>query len=263
MIPHAPLYQLINNSYDVDHFTSQSTTITMSTTLPANQQQFYDVAAKECQRFKIDTGQFWLRVKFKVCDFSSNECTTASIIPKIRFFAHQSTHTHTLTRMNLTSLCAIRLILFLFCPHLLPAKRKCTSSFGTVASASLALHHNSRRYSLAIKRQPDRCHEINKHSGDVEMPAIFTSGVVVRKDVVVVMETLADGAEGNAQILRGVDSFIIGPVPPHMGSWINQPCGVETQCIAQDGRNEVSIPQSLAPEVPRNHRRDHETAQHH
>lgn len=95
------------------------------------------------------------------------------------------------------------------------------------------------------------------------MPSILAGGVVVRKDMVVVVEALPYSSESHSQVLHRVDVLVVRLVAPHVGSAVDQPGGVQAQGVAQDGGQEVGIPQALPPEVPRHHSWYHKAAEHH
>lgn len=106
------------------------------------------------------------------------------------------------------------------------------SSFSTIPSAGPAFEHESGWDAAAIVRQPQHSHDVDEHGGEIDVPAVFAGGVVVGKDVVVVVEALAYGAERHAQVLGGVDVAVVGLVAPHVGGTVDQPGGVETQGVA-------------------------------
>ena len=79
----------------------------------------------------------------------------------------------------------------------------------------------------------------------------------------VVMKTLSDSTKCDKQVLGGVDVLIIGLVTPHVCGTVHEPCEVQGQAIPKDSADEVCIPQTLAPVVPRDDGGQHETQQQH
>ena len=85
-------------------------------------------------------------------------------------------------------------------------------------------------------------HTVYKHCGDIEVPAVFTGGVVTGEGVVEVVEPLPHSAQGHAQILRGVDPFVIGFSAPQVGETVHWPCGVQQKTVPQNRWQEEGIP---------------------
>lgn len=61
---------------------------------------------------------------------------------------------------------------------------------------------------------------------------------------------LTNGSKRDKAVFTGVYSYIIGPVSIHVGGAVYQPGDVEGDSVAQDGRQEVGVPQALSPKVP-------------
>lgn len=57
--------------------------------------------------------------------------------------------------------------------------------------------------------------------------------------------------------------LVVGPVPVHVGSAVDQPGDVEGDGVVQDGSQEVGVPQTLPPEAPGHHRGDQEAHERH
>lgn len=57
--------------------------------------------------------------------------------------------------------------------------------------------------------------------------------------------------------------LVIGPVSVHVSRAVDQPGAVEGDGVAEDGSQEVGIPQALSPDEPGHQRRHHKTHEHH
>lgn len=135
-----------------------------------------------------------------------------------------------------------------------------------VAPVSGALYpsqHQPVGRSLAVRGEAQEAHEVDETSGKVQLAAKLAGCIVIGERVVVVVESFAYGAEGDESVLPGVDVFIVGPVPPHVGGAVHQPGGVQHQGVSQQGREEVRHQQGLPPQVPRHEHRDEEAHEEH
>ena len=108
-----------------------------------------------------------------------------------------------------------------------------------------------------------RGHRIDEEGGRVKHPAVLARGVIRREDVVVVVESLAAGAERHPGVLSRVDVLVVRPVAPQVRDAVDRPGNVQDSHVAQDAGREVSCPRALTPEVHRYHGRHHEAKQHH
>lgn len=57
--------------------------------------------------------------------------------------------------------------------------------------------------------------------------------------------------------------FVIGSVSVHVGSTVDQPGAIEGDGIAEDGGQEIGIPQTFSPDIPGHHRGEHKAHEHH
>lgn len=74
---------------------------------------------------------------------------------------------------------------------------------------------------------------------------------------------LTNGTQSDKWVLPRADVLVVGPVSIHVGSTVDQPGDVEGDGIAEDGSQEVGIPQTLSPEAPGHQRGNHEAHEHH
>jgi len=81
--------------------------------------------------------------------------------------------------------------------------------------------------------------------------------------VVVIVEAFTNGTQSDKWVLPRADVLVVGPVSIHVGSTVDQPGDVEGDGIAEDGSQEVGIPQTLSPEAPGHQRGNHEAHEHH
>lgn len=77
-------------------------------------------------------------------------------------------------------------------------------------------------------------------------------------DVKFVTFTLTYSTEGNKFVLSGINTLVVGPHSPHVGSTVDQPGGIKNHGVPQQAWDKISHPQTLAPEVPRHQRGDEE-----
>lgn len=74
---------------------------------------------------------------------------------------------------------------------------------------------------------------------------------------------LTNGAHSDQWVLPRADVLVIGPVSIHVGGAVDQPGDVEWDGIAEDGRQEVGVPQALSPDAPGHQRGNHKAHEHH
>lgn len=74
---------------------------------------------------------------------------------------------------------------------------------------------------------------------------------------------LTNGTQSDEQVLPGAYVLVVGPIPVHVGSAVDQPGDVEGDGVAEDGSQEVGVPQTLPPEAPGHHRGDQEAHERH
>ena len=67
----------------------------------------------------------------------------------------------------------------------------------------------------------DASHQVNEGRGDVELKSPLTGGVVVGEGVVVIMESLTHGQQGDCHVLHGSNLGVVRLHPEHVG------CGVD------------------------------------
>lgn len=74
---------------------------------------------------------------------------------------------------------------------------------------------------------------------------------------------LTDGTQSDEWVLPRADVLVVGPVSVHVGSTVDQPGDVEGDGIAEDGSQEVGIPETLPPDAPGHQRGDREAHEQH
>ena len=67
----------------------------------------------------------------------------------------------------------------------------------------------------------------------------------------IVVEALAAGAEGDADVLGWVDTPVVGPVSPEVSHTVDGPGDVEDSDVAEDCTSEKRCPSTLAPVMDR------------
>ena len=92
---------------------------------------------------------------------------------------------------------------------------------------------------------------------------MLAGGVIRWEDVVVVVETLATSAEGNAEVLGGVDTPVIRPVAPEVSHTVDGPSDIENGDVAQDPTCKERCPATLVPVVDRHYSWYHKTEKNH
>ena len=91
-------------------------------------------------------------------------------------------------------------------------------------------------------------HGVDEEGGEIERPAVLAGAVVVGVRVVVVVEPLADGEEGDEPVLRGVDVDVVGAAAEHVRQGVDRPRAVQGDQVGEDAPH-VRSPGVLAPEV--------------
>lgn len=79
----------------------------------------------------------------------------------------------------------------------------------------------------------------------------------------VIVEAFTNGTQSDQWVLPRADVLVIGSVSIHVGSTVDQPGDIERDGIAEDGGQEVGIPQTLSPDAPGHQCGDHEAHEHH
>ena len=83
------------------------------------------------------------------------------------------------------------------------------------------------RHLLTVRHLTQTCHCVNKQCANVQFPAKLAGGIILREGVMVVMETLTNGAKSDEEILCGVDELVVRFGTPRVGSTVDQPGGVQ------------------------------------
>lgn len=106
---------------------------------------------------------------------------------------------------------------------------------------------------LTVVSQAQVAHEVDEAGGGVVAQTELTGGVVEGEGVVKVVESFTNSSESNEAVFSGIDVLVVGFVPIHVRSAVDKPRNVERDGVAQDGGQEVGVPQALSPEIPWHH----------
>lgn len=99
---------------------------------------------------------------------------------------------------------------------------------GKITGSHAPLHDHLARHSSAVISLSDEAHEVDEGATRVEVLGAELRGRVVHGEcVVVVVETLADGAQAHEQVLGRVDGLVVWAVAPHVRNAVHQPCDVQ------------------------------------
>ena len=114
---------------------------------------------------------------------------------------------------------------------------------------------------LAVGDQSEKGHQVDEERGGVDGPAVLAGGVIRREHVVVVVESLAAGADRDDGVFAWVDMSVVRPVAPQMRDTVDSPRYVQDGDVAQDSTRQESRPRTLGPVVDRHDRWKDETQQ--
>jgi len=114
---------------------------------------------------------------------------------------------------------------------------------------------------LAVGDQSEKGHQVDEERGGVDGPAVLAGGVIRREHVVVVVESLAAGADRDDGVFAWVDMSVVRPVAPQMRDTVDSPRYVQDGDVAQDSTRQESRPCTLGPVVDRHDRWKDETQQ--
>lgn len=115
------------------------------------------------------------------------------------------------------------------------------------------------RHCLAVACQSKEAHQINEEGGKVQPPAMLAGGVIRRKDMVIVVEALAAGAESNADVFGWVDAPVVRSVSPEVSDTVDGPRDIKDSHVAKDCTSEERSPAILTPVMDRHDGRQHKT----
>ena len=129
-----------------------------------------------------------------------------------------------------------------------------TKSLASISCALPATRNRFWRHLPPVVHLTNARHQIEEERRKVHAPSVFTGLVIKREGVVVVVVALAYGAQGDEQVLRRVDVLVVRFVPVEMRPAVHAPCSVQHSDVTQHTAHQVGVPESLAPEVPWQHR---------